>query len=218
MSARKNLDPTFLADTLSQVKALLIAGSGTTSDTLCFAIMLLSTHPEIVHKLREEHDRVFCPGIDDTYRMLCAEPLKLNELDYTTNVIKEVLRFYPIGNTARGDHPSVPYLTYQGQQYPTKDHMLCPVQLTMHFNPEFFPNPKAFDPDRYARGDSVRHAWRPFERGLRACLGQPLAMDELKITLLLTVRDFDFMLRSKRSTFHSLEYACFNRDTLRARD
>lgn len=60
------------------------------------------------------------------------------------------------------------------------------------YNPKFFPNPGTFDPDRYGREESPRHAWRPFERGPRACLGQTLAMDEMKIILLLTVRDFDF--------------------------
>ena len=42
------------------------------------------------------------------------------------------------------------------------------------------------------REDFPRHAWRPFERGPRACLGQPLAMDEVLIVLLLTAREFDF--------------------------
>jgi cytochrome P450 len=202
----KELAPDFLADALSQVKTLLIAGSGTTSDTVCFAAMFLSVHPEVVQKMREEHDRVFTPGIDATYEMLKTTPYKLNELVYTTNVVKEVLRFYPIGNSARA---GIDYLTYQGRDYPTRGLMVCPVQLTMHMDPEIFPgtqywilaelsyanacsDPLKFDPDRYTREDFPRHAWRPFERGPRACLGQPLAMDELIITLLLTTRDFDF--------------------------
>jgi cytochrome P450 len=36
-----------------------------------------------------------------------------------------------------------------------------------------------------------RDAWRPFERGARACLGRDLAIDQLRIVLLLTVRYFD---------------------------
>ena len=142
--------------------------------------------------MREEHDRVFTKGIDASYDMLCSEPYRLNQLEYTTNVIKEVLRFYPIGNTARAEHPVDKYLDYQGQRYSTKGKMVLPVQLAMHLNPEIFQHPTKFDPDRYTREDFPRHAWRPFERGPRGCLGQPLAMDELKTALLLTIRDFDF--------------------------
>ena len=190
-NSEKRMAPEFLEDLLIQIRTLVVGGTGTTTDTVCFAYMLLSSHPEVVQKLREEHDRVFAPGIDASYDILCSEPYKLNSLEYTTNVIKEALRMFPVGCTARREH-SDGFLPYKGRQYSTKGFLILPMQHTMHMNPEIFPNPKAFDPDRFARGDFVRHAWRPFERGPRACLGQPLAMDELKIILLLTIRDFDF--------------------------
>lgn len=37
-----------------------------------------------------------------------------------------------------------------------------------------------------------RNAFRTFSRGARACLGQNLAIDELRVILLLTIRDYDF--------------------------
>jgi cytochrome P450 len=132
----EKLDPQFIEDALTQVKTLLIAGSGTTSDTVCFGAMMLSVHPEVVHKMREEHDRVFTPGIDATYEMLKTDPYKLNELTYTNHVVKEVLRFFPIGNTAR---KGIDTLTYQGREWPAKDLMICPVQLAMHMDPAIFP-------------------------------------------------------------------------------
>lgn len=152
----------------------------------------LSVHPEVVQKLREEHDAVFTKGTEATYKLLQEEPYRLNKLDYTTNVIKEVLRFYPIGNTARAEHPDEKFISYKGERYSTEGKMVCPVQMVMHMDDRVFPNAKKFDPDRYSREDFPRHAWRPFERGPRGCLGQSLAMDELKIVLLLIVRDFDF--------------------------
>jgi cytochrome P450 len=131
----EELDPQFIKDALTQVKTLLIAGSGTTSDTFCFAAMLLSVHPEVVRKMREEHDSVFTPGIDATYEMLKADPRKLNGLNYTNSVVKEVLRFYPIGNSAR---KGIDTLLYQGREWPAKDFMICPVQLAMHMDPAIF--------------------------------------------------------------------------------
>jgi cytochrome P450 len=125
--------------------------------------------------------------------MLQNDPYRLNQLEYTTNVIKEVLRVYPVGPTARGLHATEKFLAFEGQRYPVEGKMILPVQFAMHMNDKFFPNPRKFDPDRYNREDFPRHAWRPFERGPRACLGQPLAMDELKIMLLLTIRELDFI-------------------------
>jgi cytochrome P450 len=112
--------------------------------------------------LHSQHDTVFTKGIDATYEMLCREPYRLNQLEYTTNVIKEVLRFYPVGNTARASHPAEPFLEYKGERYSTKDKMVCPVQMSMHMNPDIFTNPLVFDPDRFARQDFERLAWRPW--------------------------------------------------------
>lgn len=70
----------------------------------------------------------------------------------------------------------------------------------MHYNPKYFPEPKKFRPERFMDDDPTfpRNAYRPFERGLRSCLGQPLAMDEMKIMLLLVARWFDFELKDQQ--------------------
>jgi len=36
-----------------------------------------------------------------------------------------------------------------------------------------------------------KDSWRPFEKGPRACIGQELAMLEMKIIMVMTLRDFD---------------------------
>jgi cytochrome P450 len=193
-SGANSLDPNFIELAVTQIKTLLLAATGTTSDTICFAYMLLSKHPSVVSKLRAEHSSVFCPGIQETYAMLQdqANVNKLSDLEYTEHVIKETLRLYPIGHTARAED-ATGFLTYNGRQHSTKGLMVCPIQHTMHYDSTSFgPTAGRFDPDRFARDDFPRHAWRPFERGPRACLGQALAMDEMKLVLLLTVRDFDF--------------------------
>lgn len=69
----------------------------------------------------------------------------------------------------------------------------------MHYNSEYFPEPKKFKPERFLDDEPAfsRHAFRPFERGLRSCLGQSLAMDEMKVLLVLIARWFDFELREQ---------------------
>jgi cytochrome P450 len=59
--------------------------------------MLLSKHPEAVQKLREEHNRVFHANFAETIDILLDSPQKTSELEYTTAVIKETLRLFPVG-------------------------------------------------------------------------------------------------------------------------
>jgi cytochrome P450 len=84
-------------------------------------------------------------------------------------------------------------LTYEGNAYPTLDQMIIPCQHTIHYDSEVFPSPGKFDPERFLEPNVVpTGSWRPFERGPRACVGRDLAVDELRVVLLLTVRDFEF--------------------------
>lgn len=63
--------------------------------------MLLSKSPEVVDKVRREHDRVFHKRHTETLNILRDSPQKLDELDYTTAVIKETLRLFPVGFNPR---------------------------------------------------------------------------------------------------------------------
>lgn len=63
----------------------------------------------------------------------------------------------------------------------------------MHYDEAFFPNPSSFRPERFLGDEPVPRGWfRSFSRGARACLGQDLAMDMMRVVLLLTARDYDF--------------------------
>lgn len=64
---------------------------------LQFIIILLSKNPDVVQKLREEHDRVFGGDGIKTLDVLRDFPYKTNDLEYTTAVIKETLRLFPVG-------------------------------------------------------------------------------------------------------------------------
>jgi cytochrome P450 len=56
----------------------------------------------------------------------------------------------------------------------------------MHHDPELWPEPQKFDPQRFAPERSVgrhRFAWFPFSAGPRQCIGAGLAMLEAQITI-----------------------------------
>jgi cytochrome P450 len=74
--------------------------------------MLLGLHPKIMQRLREEHDRVFGPDAGSVIDTLERQPSKSNELQYTTAVIKETLRLFPIGFGVRAAPEAVYVLPY----------------------------------------------------------------------------------------------------------
>ncbi|KAK2730739.1 cytochrome p450 [Colletotrichum kahawae] len=191
------------------LKTLLLGGHGTTTDAFTYTVMLLGLHPEAMRRMREEHDAVFPAGLHESAAMLRTNPAKTNELEYTTAVIKETMRFYPVGFSTRIAPPELKFLDCDGRRLPIEGFMLALCQFASHFDPAYFTDPKAFRPERFlgAEGAALhRFAWRPFERGPRACMGQDLAMDELRVLLLLTARWFDFETvpvgnREGRTTF-----------------
>jgi cytochrome P450 len=66
---------------------------------------------------------------------------------------------------------------------------------SLHFDPEYYPSPSKFDPERFldpATAADAKANMRTFNRGPRACMGQNLAVDELRLILLMTVRDYEF--------------------------
>ena len=69
--------------------------------------MLLEAFPAALEKLREEHDRVFDKDFDTTVKMLEQNSNLTKELTYTTAVINETLRMFPVGASVRTPPPGV---------------------------------------------------------------------------------------------------------------
>ena len=74
--------------------------------------------------------------------------------------------------------------------------MLWPNVHTMHRRADLWPQPDDFIPERFLPPphnfqEVTKDAWRPFQKGPRNCIGQELAMLDMKVIMAMTLRDYD---------------------------
>ena len=60
-------------------------------------------------------------------------------------------------------------------------------------DPQVWPDPERFDPDRFAPGQAKNraHAYKPFGTGQRACIGRQFALHEAVLTLGTILHRYD---------------------------
>lgn len=190
------MDATFKDAAMCQLRTFLFAGHDTSSSTLCYCYHLLSTHPQIRGKVIEEHNRVLGPTVGQAAPQITDNPHLLNQLPYTLAVIKETLRLYPPASSIRNGEPGFSVITADGRQCPTEGLLVWSNHVAIHRNPDFWQQPDDFLPERWLveKDDplfpAAKGMWRAFEYGPRNCIGQELAMLEVKLVLALTLREF----------------------------
>ncbi|QRV88345.1 cytochrome P450 family protein [Ceratobasidium sp. AG-Ba] len=120
--------------------ALLIGGAETTSKTVLIFFMAMLLFPESQKKAQEEIDSVVgpnrLPALQDRPR-----------LKYVERLIQEALRWCPVIPSGI-PHASSQEDVYKGYRIP-KGAMVFPNFWAMSRNPEIYPNPEHFNPDRF---------------------------------------------------------------------
>ncbi len=153
---------------------LMMAAHDTITSSVTSMVWLLAKHPEWQDKLREEMLRVAPAGQGVGHNAL-------GELELTEMAFKESLRLIP-------PVPSIPRRALKefelgGSRLPAGPMVGINVNYTHHMA-EYWPEPKKFDPMRFAP-DAVRgrhkYAWVPFGGGAHMCLGLHFAYMQAKI-------------------------------------
>ena len=145
-----------------ELMTLLVAGHETTASELAWAFERLARTPEVTRRLHSEIDA----GEDDAY---------------LTATVQETLRRRPVIPNA------APRLTKEpveigGFRYP-EGICLIPNAYLIHHDPEIYPDPYAFRPERFLGESPGTYTWIPFGGGRRRCLGASFAQLEMKIVL-----------------------------------
>jgi cytochrome P450 len=149
------------AELRDQLMTLLLAGHETTATALAWAFELLFRRP-------------------DAYERLAAEIREGEETAYLDAVIEETLRLRPV----------VPFvgrkllqpMSLDGFDLPVGTNVFPAIYLA-HTNPETFPDPYAFLPERFLESGTETYSWIPFGGGTRRCLGATFAQFEMRVVL-----------------------------------
>ncbi|KAH6646101.1 cytochrome P450 [Truncatella angustata] len=198
VSTRGNIPPEFLDLVINHIKMFLFAGHDTTATTMAYAYFELYSNSSKLALLRAEHDSVLGTNVLEAASRIAADPTLLNQMPYTLAVVKETLRLWPVVGTVRiGSKGFMLHNRETGVHYPAEGFMLFGCSAAAHRNPNFWPDPDVFIPERWTIRDEndplhpVKNSFRPWEQGPRNCIGQELASLELRLILALTIREFD---------------------------
>jgi cytochrome P450 len=181
-------DPMTERALIDEVMTLVVAGHETTASGLNWVWYLLARHPEADARLHAE--------IEATPELTAPGLGRMEELQYTQNVINEALRLYPPGWVLSRRCVEADELS--GFVIPAgTDVLLSPYLL--HRHPRFWKDPEAFRPERFDaehEAERPRFAYIPFAAGPRHCIGESLALYEMLMHLYKVARHYRLKLAS----------------------
>lgn len=159
-----NLDGSPMSDrqVRDNLVSVLIAGHETTATELAWAFQLLAHSPAVQERLIEEID----DGGGD---------------EYMTATIQETLRHRPAFLFAAPRAVAQP-IEIGGWTYHPPAQLLGCTYL-VHHDPAIYPDPYEFRPERFLDSPPNPRTWLPWGGGRKRCIGQHLALLEMRMVL-----------------------------------
>jgi cytochrome P450 family 135 len=153
------------AEIRDELLTLLVAGHETTATALAWAMERLVRHPEKLERLRAE--------------------VEAGEGAYLTATIQETLRLRPvIVIVIRKLTEPVELGGYEL----SAGAAVTPSIHLIHRDPQTYPEPERFLPERFLDNPPGTYTWVPFGGGVRRCLGAAFAQFEMQVVLRELVR------------------------------
>ncbi|KAL9600040.1 MAG: hypothetical protein Q9219_003410 [cf. Caloplaca sp. 3 TL-2023] len=148
----------------------LFASQDATSSASTWLFQLLADRPEVLDRLREEN---LAARNGDKHQRFSMDLLE--NMPYTRAVVKETLRYRPpvimVPYVCKKDFPVTDNYTAP------KGSMVIPSVWPALHDPQVYPQPDVFDPERWISGDADKAVknWLVFGTGPHYCLGQTYA-------------------------------------------
>ncbi|MFN8071545.1 MAG: cytochrome P450 [Mycobacterium sp.] len=151
-----------------ELLALLAAGHETTASTLAWAFERISRHPKVLEQLVSE-----VSGEDNSYRQATIFEVQRN---------RTVIDF-------AGRNVAAPMYELGEWRLPQGYSILISL-LQLHSDPNVYPDPERFDPQRFIDEKPSTFSWVPFGGGTRRCVGAAFANMEMDVVLRTVLRHF----------------------------
>lgn len=174
-------------------KNIYFAGHETSAVTATWCLMLLAAHPEWQERARAEVLEV-CGGAAGA---ACPDFDMVSRMKTVGMVVQETLRLFPPSSFVVRE-------TFRDMRLgrlhaPKGTYLFVPVSAVHHDAASWGPTARRFDPGRFRDGVAAacKHpqaAFMPFGLGARTCLGQNLAIVEVKALLAVVLARFAFAL------------------------
>ncbi|CAH1399974.1 unnamed protein product [Nezara viridula] len=168
----------------AQCFSFFLAGFETSSSVQSFCLYELALHQDIQSKVINEINEKIEKNNGLTYKAL-------NEMEYLDMVISETTRKYPtLSDLHRECTKSI---TLSSGQKIEKDTAIIIPTWSLHHDPQYFPDPDKFDPERFSqenRDSIVPYTYLPFGEGPRMCIGMRFGLLQTKVGILTVLRKF----------------------------
>ncbi len=142
--------------------SMIIAGHETTTGELSWAFLLLAHNPQVQSRLAAEIDR----GTEEEYLTATVNETIRRKPVFLFAIPREVVRPIDIGGW-----------TYR----PPARLIAC--TFLMHHDPELYPRPYEFRPERFIDEPPTPSTWLPWGGGRKHCLGRHFALLEVQTIL-----------------------------------
>ncbi|WP_155752954.1 cytochrome P450 [Scytonema sp. UIC 10036] len=167
---------------------LLLAGNETTASAMAWGLYWIHRLPEVREKLLHE-----LSSLGDS-----PDLMSIVKLPYLTAVCNETLRIHPVAMLTFARKVQEPVELLGHQLYPNT--LLFGCIYLLHQREDLYPQPKEFRPERFLERQFSPYEFMPFGGGTRRCIGEALALFELKLVLATLLSRYQFELAS-----HELE-------------
>ena len=169
----------------SQLLTLLVAGHETTASTLAWALYEIHRQPNVLARARADISSV---GLDAPAEEIAALPS-------LQAIADETLRIHPI--VAEAVRTVKEGVRFQGYDLPAGISIAVSI-IMIHNDPELYPEPERFRPERFLERKHGPSEHLPFGGGYRRCIGAAFAMNEIKIVLGTLLPRFELALAEDR--------------------
>ena len=176
---------------------LFIAGSETTYNTLDWAFLFMTEHPDIQERCFKEITDV----VGDKY-IDYADRVKLPFIEATILEIQRLANVVPLAI----QHSTNNDTTLLGYHIP-KNTVVLPNVYSALMDPKHWDQPNKFNPERFisSNGKLIKHdAQMPFGIAPRICLGEPLARMQLFLVFANLIQKYRFE-KERRDFRHTLK-------------